>query len=585
MTNYWHQYLEKLKDADLLISVQRYVSTGEEMAEITDRQASLPGGGKTLLFENTGSAFPIATNLFASQKHIALAFGQSRNQEVYDRIRAILEATRGGITQAKLFKTMAASRITLFAPKTISTGQCQEVALFPPDLYRIPFLKNRPDEGAHGLSLVTMVIKDPNDGIPYVFHARALYHSKSSVMVRIEPGSQAARLIAQYPQSRVPMAIFFGGDPIYDFMSDITLPVHANSFLIAGFLRKKAVMMVPCLSQPLEVPENSDVVIEGYIDKRAARVEAPSCTDASGFYAQSGQEPLLHISCITHCKNAIISASIVDIKPQRSKTPLSQTMSEISSIMLRHTVSSDVNQIWFPPCSTFGNVAVVSIRKFYNAQPFAVAHALWGTPGTELNKILIVVDQQVNIHNMAAVEKCIAHYYRPATDTLFSSGPLSITDQSSLNAGFGGKICIDATAKEGETPLDAQDTAESGCCFYHASEGKQILKKQPNRQIYIQLDDNVDLSHATICLWLTVSLVDPTRDVTIVDGKLFVNACSIKQDERDTARPAPRVSCSGIETITAVDEYWDKLELGETLIASPSRVLHHLLRRDAAAER
>src|SRR5690606_3349174 len=96
-----------------------------------------------------------------------------------------------------------------------SAGSCQEIALFPPDLNRIPFLRNRAFDQAHSLHEVPLLIRNPYLDTYTIESTRMLWHSKTTVQLRFEPGSQASLFINESPQARIPIALFFGGDPLY----------------------------------------------------------------------------------------------------------------------------------------------------------------------------------------------------------------------------------------------------------------------------------------------------------------------------------------------------------------------------------
>lgn len=85
-----NDYIARLEREGELIRIAAPVSPVEEIAEITDRISKTPGGGKALLFENTGTAFPVATNLFGSERRMALALGVESLDDLSARIEDLL---------------------------------------------------------------------------------------------------------------------------------------------------------------------------------------------------------------------------------------------------------------------------------------------------------------------------------------------------------------------------------------------------------------------------------------------------------------------------------------------------------------
>ncbi len=579
MIHYYDEFLKKLRQKDELVVISRFTEPNLEIAEITDRQASLPDGGKALLFENTGTDFPIVTNIFSSENRMTIAFDMDCLDDVCARISAFYQAIAQYQTSNRFLRKSPLSELAQYVPKTSNAGSSQEIAFFPPDLNRIPFLRNRPYDQAHSIHEVPMIIRNPYMNTYSIESTRLLCHSKTTDQVRFEPGSQAALLINDSPQGRIPLALFFGGDPLYTLTGIIPRSVDVDPLLLNGYLRKKAIVMVPCLSQPLEVPENCDLVIEGYIDKNAQMVASAACGDSTGFYCIGEKEPLMHVTCITHRKNAVLPMIVPALGPISSRTFVTKAISTFVETNIEQSVAPEVRKFYFPYFSKRDSAAIIAVKKFYPGQIHKVAHAIWGSGVTALNKLLIIVDEQVNVCDRYQVSECIRQHYNPSRDTLFSRGPLSLSDHAAPQRGFGGKICIDATAKSASCPMASSSQSDS-YLFYHKSE-KDPLRDRSEARILIAVDEEVDLNDRDMCLWMTINQTDPIRDVTIENGILYVDACIKKQGDRGVTRPWPNVCCSSLETIQTVDSYWERLKTGDFII-SPSLRIQALLRNGNA---
>lgn len=277
MIQNFEEFLKILHQKDELLTISRFVDPNMEIAELTDRQMAQPHGGKALLFENNGTNFPVVTNIFSSEKRIALVFDMDNLDDVCTRISGFFQAFSQTLTNSRFMRKSPLAELTQYIPKNSNSGSCQEIALFPPDLNRIPFLRNREFDEAHSLHDVPMIIKNPYLNTYSVESTRLMWHSKTTIQVRFEPGSQAASFINESPQGRIPVALLLGGDPLYTLTGIIPRSSDIDPLLLGGYLRKKAMVKVPCLSQPLEVPENCDLVIEGYIDKNAQLLTAAAC--------------------------------------------------------------------------------------------------------------------------------------------------------------------------------------------------------------------------------------------------------------------------------------------------------------------
>jgi len=575
MIHYLDKYLKTLIQEKELITINRLVDPNLEITEITDRQSSLPHGGKALLFDNNGTSFPVVTNLFNSKKRIALAFGLDNMEDVATRISAFYEAISQYQSGNRFMKKSPAYDLTQYVPRTSRSGSCQEIALFPPDLNRIPFLRNRPFDEAHSLHDVPMIMKNPYMNSYAIESVRILWHSKTTVQIRLEAGSRAAFFVNDSSKGRIPVTLFLGGDPLYTLTGNFPHTADIDLMLLGGYLRKKPIVKVPCLSQPLEVPENCDLVIEGYIEKNAQTVPTASCGENTGFYSIGGKEPLMHVTCITHRKNPVIPLITPSLGLACSMRFVAKAFSIFVETNIEQSVALEARKLCYPDFSKQGAAAIVAVRKYYLGQVHKVANSFWGSDLTGLNKLLIVVDEHVNVFDRHQVNESIRKHYNPSRDTFFSRGPLSLNDHAAPQRGFGGKICIDATDKHVQ-PQQVSSASNDPCLFYHKSETNP-LSRNPEAKILIAVDEEVNLKKREMCYWLAINQADPIRDVNINNGILHVDACIKKQGDRGITRPWPNVCCSSLDTIQAVDNYWERLKIGKPVV-SPSLQFHALLR-------
>src|SRR5689334_12835856 len=76
------QFIDALEKAGELLRIKTFVDPKLEMAEITDRMSKQPGGGKALLFENTGYEFPVLMNAYGSERRMCMALGVNQLDDV-----------------------------------------------------------------------------------------------------------------------------------------------------------------------------------------------------------------------------------------------------------------------------------------------------------------------------------------------------------------------------------------------------------------------------------------------------------------------------------------------------------------------
>jgi 4-hydroxy-3-polyprenylbenzoate decarboxylase len=279
-----------------------------------------------------------------------------------------------------------------------------------------------------------------------------------------------ARHFANCKTNQFPVAVTLGGDPVYTYVATAPLPEGIDEYLLAGFLRNKPVELTECLTQPLKVPSDCDFVIEGYIDKsEPLAIEGPF-GDHTGYYSLPDLYPTFHITCISYRKNAVLSATLVGIPPQEDRF-MALATEKIFSTPLKLSLLPELVDLHLPEEGCGHNFAFVSIKKSFPGEAIKVAHALWGAGQMMFNKIMIIVDYDVDVHNRESVYQAINDNYNPKRDTHFSRGPLDVLDHASPTCGFGGKVLIDATSKmieEGGGKIDVlSDNFESPIVFTH----------------------------------------------------------------------------------------------------------------------
>jgi 4-hydroxy-3-polyprenylbenzoate decarboxylase len=267
----------------------------------------------------------------------------------------------------------------------------------------------------------------------------------------------------------------------------------------------------------------------------------------------------------------VYPATVVGIPPQEDAY-LSQAIEKIFLAPLRMAVAPEIRDLHLPFEGVSHNIACVKIENNYPGQAIKTAHALWGAGQMMFNKIMIVVDGDVNLTDYEALWQTIMVNYRPEHDTYFSRGPLDILDHATPTPGFGGKVCIDATDKR--STVNGQRLTENGeepftvhrSPFTEAGVGGRLV---------FHFDENVDTSDVRTCAWLLGNNIDAVRDCKVVNGQLVIDAHSKVANTEAQAQasgyPArwPNVVCAHRDTIQAIDVKWPTLGLGP-LLPSPS---------------
>ena len=561
------EFVNFLESKGELERISEFTDPVLEIAEITDRVSKQPGGGKALLFENTGTPYPVLTNMMGSEIRIKYALGLESFDEVSDIFHnlmgEVMQERSSIIDKLKLLPQL--NEAAGWMPKKHKgTAPCQEVILFQPDINRLPVLKCWPEDGGRFVTLPLVHTKDPETGARNLGMYRMQVFTGDSTGMHWHRHKTGARHFAKSEDNRFPVVVALGGDPVYTYAATAPLPDGIDEYLLAGFLRKKAVSLVDCLTQPLQVPADCDFVIEGFVNKNELPVTEGPFGDHTGFYSLADLYPKFHITCISHRKDAIYPATLVGIPPQEDKY-IALATEKIFLEPIKLTMVPELTDLYLPEEGVGHNIAIVKIDKSYPGQGIKVAHSLWGAGQMMFNKIIIVTDENIDIRDRKALMSVISKNYIPKRDTHFSRGPLDVLDHCAPQCGYGGKILIDATIKlpEEEGTAAAPAHAEKAIHFTHSPGDLKGL-------INVILDDAEPLEDTYASLWLWGSNCDPIRDSSFKDGLLVMDSKIKHKGVNGFTRDWPGKALSSIETIEAVDRKWESLGLGE-LIPSPSR--------------
>ncbi len=469
-------WIERLDQAGELLRIAPPVATELEITELADRQMKAPGGGKALLIERPtvngeASPFPVAINTFGSWNRMALSLGADTVEAAAAELGALMQAKPPtGFREAiKLLGTALDLRHA--RPKRVRTGPCKDVIhtfdppraraeSWPPapripsdpqsswpTLLNLPILRCWPLDGGRFITLPCVVTRDPDTGERNVGMYRMQVYDERATGMHWQLQKVAARHGRRYYEKgeRMPVSVFLGGDPALTFAATAPLPDGLDEFLLAGYLRKKSVELVKCETNDLEVPANADFVIEGYVDPREPLREEGPFGDHTGFYTLPEPYPVFHVTAVTHRKDAIYPATIV------GRPPMEDFYLGGAAVKLFLPVFQmnfpEIVDLALPAEGVFHNLVFVSIRKTYPLQAYKIMHGLWGMGQMMFSKYIVVVDEDVDVHDTREVLFRLGANTDPRRDTLFTRGPADVLDHATSEVGVGSKLGFDATRK------------------------------------------------------------------------------------------------------------------------------------------
>ena len=449
-------FVAAIDAAGMLVAVDRPVSVNREITEIADRCMKAAGGGPALLFEHPtlasggASRYPVAVNLFGSERRMALALGVACLDEIGERIAALLNLKVPDTLFGKLAMLPQLAEVAKFPPKKVGgRAPCQETVLRGADvnLAELPIPICWPEDGGPYITLPGVITRDPTTGIRNVGMYRIQVIGPSEVAMhwqRHKVGAAHWRALAARGET-MPVAIALGGDPASMYAASAPLPPSIDEFLFAGFLRREPVRLAQAVTCDLEVPAEAELVLEGHIDPREPLVLEGPFGDHTGFYSLADYYPKVHVTAVTLRKDPIYPHTIVG-RPPMEDYYLGHATERIFLPLLKLTLPEIVD-IHMPAEGIFHNLVFVSIDKQYPGQAYKVMNGLWGQGLMSLAKVIVVLDKDVNVRDPKEAWWVALNHIDPERDVRFTMGPIDVLDHSSRGFTFGSKMGMDATRK------------------------------------------------------------------------------------------------------------------------------------------
>lgn len=452
------EFINALESRGMLKRIKTPVDCNLEITEITDRVSKMEGKKNVaLLFENVkGYDMPVLMNAFGSMERLALAFGVNDIEEIPNELREILRLPYISLqNKMDLIHIIPTAKRAINFPKYVKKAPCQEVVITDnPTLDKFPILKCWPQDGGPFITLPLVFTRNPKTGKRNVGMYRLQKYDGQTTGMHWhlhKDGASNYRTYQEMGKDKIEVAVAIGTDPIITYAATAPLPRDIDEMVFAGFLRKKSVEMVKCKTVDVEVPACSEIVLEGYVNIGETRREGPF-GDHTGYYSLADDYPVFHITCITHRKNPIYSATIVG-KPPMEDCFLAKATERIFLPLLQQTLP-EIRDINFPLEGVFHDCVMVSIKKTYPQQAKKVMHAIWGMGQMMFTKMIIVVDEHVDVQKEKEVWWRVFNNIDAKHDIVMVEGPLDALDHSSPMAKWGTKIGIDATKtwpEEGHT--------------------------------------------------------------------------------------------------------------------------------------
>ena len=446
-----YEYIDTLESIGKLHRVKTEVDTNLEIAEIM-RRMMYSGNSPAILFENVkGYDIPILGNAFGTMDLLKTALNLSDFREIGKRITDLTKLKIPSNLFDKLKMLPRLSELGEYAPKYVESGAVTEIIeKEKANLYSLPILKSFPDDAGKFITFGLTITKHPETGIRNIGVYRIqIVNEKKAIMhwQTHKRGAQHYEIMKEYCKP-IETAIVIGTDPSTIFSGIAPVPEGMDKFFFSGIVRKKGVKLVKCKTVDLEIPANSEIVLEGYVDPNEMRIEGPF-GDHTGFYTPPEPYPTFNLTCMMRRKNPIYLTTVVG-KPVLEDAYIGKVI-EQSFLPLIQMFQPEVIDFSMPPSGWFQGLAIISIKKRYPGQAKKVMMGLWGMGQLSLTKIFVVVDHDINVHDINEVIWSITTKSDPKRDIIIiDNTPTDTLDPASPILNLGSKMGIDATTKTRE---------------------------------------------------------------------------------------------------------------------------------------
>jgi 4-hydroxy-3-polyprenylbenzoate decarboxylase len=487
-------FMGALESRGQLKRIRAEVDAELEISEITNRVSKAPcpegvagapvtdpvhggRGGYGLLFEKVrGSSIPLAINIYGSYARMKMALGCENFEELAERVQRLIKPQPPTSLVEKMKMLPELVKIAGYAPKQVKRGLCQEVVhTEDADLTALPIIKCWPHDGGADRDVIVGEAAS-EEGAPRLEGESekgdwGRYITLASILTTAPDGSEPNlgmyRIQAMGPKSAIfhchvhhdgarhlrrhiaegrdmPVALILGGESVLPYAATCPMPPGVSELLFAGFLNDGGIPVVKAQTVPLDVPANAEIVIEGWVNAQETAREGPF-GDHTGFYSLPELCHTMRVTAITHRTNPVYPTTIVGPPPMEDYYLGKAT--ERVFLPLLQTIVPDIVDYHLPQWGAFHNICFVTIRKEYPLQARKVASAIWGAGQMMFSKFIVVVDEDVNVHDEQAVMFAVGANVDPRRDTFVVDGPMDILDHAAPHYGAGSKMCIDATRK------------------------------------------------------------------------------------------------------------------------------------------
>ncbi len=434
-------FLEELERRGELRKVKAPVSVELEVAEILRRVAR---GGPALLFENLEGfeGWRLAGNLFSKLERVKLALGVSRLEEAGERFTKLAKGPPPLTLGEKVRTLREAASFGKYLPK-MSKAPWKGNEWSEPDLEKVPAIRTWPKDAGRFFTFPIVITRDPETGIHHFGVYRMQIMGKALTGMHWHVHKRGA---AYYEKHGVemPVAVAVGVDPAVAFTAVAPVPEGIDSYLFAGVMAGRPVQVTRG-ENGLLIPSSAELVMEGVVPPGETRIEGPF-GDHMGYYTPPAPFPVFRVERMYTREDPVFHATVVGY-PWLEDAVLGKAVERVFLPFVR-MLMPEVVDLNLPEYGLFHGLAIVSIRKRYPGHARQVAMGLLGLGQFSLTKMVVVVDHDVDVHDLNQVMYAVASTVDPQRDVqIVENAVADELDHASVAPRLGGKMIVDATRK------------------------------------------------------------------------------------------------------------------------------------------
>lgn len=524
-----HSFLKKLEERGELKYIDAKVSSELEITEITDRVSK--AHGPALLFRNVDlSEYPVLMNALGSYERMSMGLGVEKLDDIAAEIEKYLNLVNY-FSIMELIKNIPLlfRLLYVFPRRSKFKGECQQVVNKDFNLFTLPVLKCWPQDAGRFFTLPIVFTKELKTKRQNAGMYRLQILSGNSTAMHWHKHKDGSAIFSSYAEQnlRMPVSVALGCDPAITYAATAPLPKVLDEMMLAGWLRKSRVKMVKCITNDIYVPANAEFVLEGYVDPSEKLVLEGPFGDHTGCYSLADYYPRFHVTCVTHKVNAIYPATVAG-KPPMEDCYMAKATERIFLPLLRMQIPELVD-LNLPLEGMFHNCTIVSVKNKYPGCARKVMNSVWGMGQMMYTKLIIAVDESVNVQNLAQVRDAVLKNVYGTKSLFFSEGPLDALDHSSNKALYGSRLGVDAT-----NPISDAHAVRISNTFQiiqvnkeYPWQGREVLEDflwNHQDKFVIVVDEDVDNRDLSTVMWKVFNNIDAKRDIAVIDYKIGIDA-------------------------------------------------------------